>query len=119
MAGYGVLLMVTTVQRHLNRDVALARRLRASGASRKYLKQARKLLSKGNTHDFYAALARSILEYIANKLNCSAEGLTILLIQERLNTRSVSPETLGLIKTVLDECDLVRFAPSTVTPAMM
>ena len=106
-------------QSKLTNDVAFARRLKASGAARKYLKHAKTVLRTETSHDYYCALSRALLEYIAHKINVSPEGLTSPLIAEMLTKRSVKPETLQTVRAMLEECDLVRFAPTTVTDDMM
>jgi len=111
-----VLLMLTfgyvKRQERLNSDVAYARRLKASSTAKKYLKEARALSAGGTPSDFHGAVSRALLEYIAHKANVSAEGLTFAAIVDILRKRNVSNTTIGSVKTVLEECDLVRFAPA-------
>ncbi|OGS10294.1 MAG: hypothetical protein A2204_00445 [Elusimicrobia bacterium RIFOXYA1_FULL_47_7] len=99
----------------LSGDTALARHLGASAAARKYLKQAASLLSEDKSGEFYCAISRALLEYIADKTNLSAEGLTGAAITDILSKRNISAETINIIITVLGECDLVRFSPSRVS----
>ncbi|MBN1621538.1 MAG: protein BatD [Endomicrobiales bacterium] len=106
-------------QEKLNKDVAFARKIRASGTAKKYLRKAKKLLNLKTSMDFYSALSRALLEYIANKTNVSADGLTLSTISEILTSRKVNPETIAQIKDILDECDMARFAPTKVNEEMM
>ena len=92
-------------------DVSFARRLRASKTARKYLKQAKSLMNTETSHDFYSAVSRSLLEYIAHKLNVSPEGLTLAVLDEKLLQKNVRGETVSAIKNMLEECDMVRFSP--------
>jgi hypothetical protein len=113
------LLIFVKWQEKLNKDVAFARNLRASGTSKKYLKKALKLLKLENSIDFYNAISRAILEYIANKTNVSPEGLTSAIISEMLLKRNISQENIIEVNRVVEECDMVKFAPSQVTESMM
>jgi hypothetical protein len=122
--GLPVLLFIATFgyrahREKLHSDVAYARRRRASAAARRYLKNARDLLENGTPADFYTAIARALLEYIAHKTNVSADGLTFAAMTGILTARNVPLTTVADVKTVLDECDMVRFAPTQVTPAAM
>jgi hypothetical protein len=108
----------------LSTDIAFARKLRASKTARKYLKSAQKALAGGDMTpaaviSFYTAIARSLLEYIGHKLNVSPEGLTGNTIADMLSRRSIAETSIESTKKILDECDLVRFAPTTVTAEMM
>lgn len=106
-------------QERLSRDVAFARRLRASGVARRYLKQAKSLLKPNASHEFYAALERSLLEYIAGKLNVSPVGLTTAAIEKMLLAREVNADTIAAIRTAIDECGFARYAPAAVSMDMM
>lgn len=103
----------------LSADPAFARRLRASGAARKYLKNAKKLAAAGKTGEYYCAISRAVLQYIADKANVSADGLTAASIGTILTQKRVSPETIARVTEITGECDLVRFAPVSVTSEMM
>ncbi|MCX5777712.1 MAG: BatD family protein [Elusimicrobia bacterium] len=108
----------------LSTDVAFARKMRASKTARKYLASAQKILTAGNTTpssviDFYTAVSRALLEFIGHKLNVSPEGLTNNALADMLLRRAIAATIIETTKTILDECDLVRFAPTTVTAAMM
>jgi hypothetical protein len=115
MIGLVGVLLVRMRADKLNKDVAYARRSRASGVARKYLKQAKKLLGVDRAADFYLALSRALYKYIADKTNVSSEGLTIEKISEMLANRGLTPEKIVSIKEVLEECDLVRYAPASVS----
>ena len=102
----------------LSGDVAFARRAIASKTARKYLKQAKTLLGPASPLEFYGALSRALVEYIAHKTNVSADGLTLAAIDALLSGRGITQEDRQQIKQLLDECDFVRFSPSKVTPGM-
>lgn len=103
----------------LSGNVAYARRLKASPAAKKYLKKAKLLMKPEHACDFYSAISRSLVEYIAHKMNCSPDGLIFTDISSILSKKSVPVETINRIKEMLDECDMARFAPTQVTGEMM
>jgi len=115
-----ILFVFVKWQEKLSGDVAFARRLRASSTAKKYLKKAKVMLnSKANAADYYNAVSRALLEFIANKTNVSADGLVTASIGEILTARKVQAETIARVAKLLDECNLARFAPVNVTPEMM
>jgi len=116
----GLFLGYVKWQEKLTGDVAFARRLRASSTAKKFLKKAKTLLSSGaKPEDYYNAISRAVLEFIANKTNVSPDGLVTASIGEILSAKKVSEETISKVTKLLDECNLVRFAPTSVTPDMM
>ena len=85
---------------------------------RSIVKKAKKLIDLDNALDFYNALSRALLEYIANKTNVSAEGLTSNIISDLLSKKEVPAADITEVNKILEECDMVRFAPSQVTEVM-
>lgn len=116
---FGFVFIYVNWQEKLNKDIAYARSLRASGTSKKYLKKAVKLLNLENSSEFYNAISRAIVEYIANKTNVSAESLTSSIISAILSKKEIKAETIAEVNRLLEECAMVRFAPSQVTESMM
>jgi hypothetical protein len=120
LALLGILFVFVKWQEKLSGDVAFARRLRASSTAKKYLKKAKTMLSShADASEYYNAVSRALLEFIANKTNVSADGLVSTSIGEILIARKVQPETIASLNKIIDECNLVRFAPTSVTPEMM
>ncbi|MBN1823452.1 MAG: protein BatD [Endomicrobiales bacterium] len=104
-------------QEKLKGDVAFARRIRASATARRHLKKAKALMN-GDPKDYYSAISRAVLEFSADKMNVSAEGLTVPVLNELLSSRGTGAETMTNICEILSECDMVRFAPTSVTEEM-
>ncbi len=73
----------------LHTDVGYARKKRAMAYAQKHLSNARDLLQLDNPSEFYAALARSILEHIADKLNVTSAAVTSDNIYDILEKRGV------------------------------
>jgi len=109
----------TRRQARLSGDVAFARRTIASKTARKYLKQAKSLLGASAPLEFYGALSRALLEYIAHKTNVSPDGLTLAALDGLLSARGIPQEDRQQIHKLLEECDFVRFAPAKINPGMV
>lgn len=103
----------------LSGDVAYARRLKASPVARKYLKKAHSLMSPDKSANFHAAISRALVEYIGNRANVSPDGLIFADIARILSSKGVKEESVSLFKSILDECDMARFAPAAVSVEMM
>jgi len=97
----------------LQGDPRYARLKRAHGLARKKLAQARLHNQKGEEKEFYAAISKSLTEYIADKLNVQAAGITSPQMIEQLRDMQIPEEMLTQFKKCLDECDYARFAPAT------
>ncbi|MEW5802389.1 MAG: BatD family protein [bacterium] len=94
-------------------DPRYARLKRAHGLARKKLGQARVHDQKGEEKEFYAAISKSLTEYVADKLDAQAAGLTGRQMVERLLDMHIPKEVIDQLQQCLDECDYARFAPAT------
>jgi len=96
----------------LQGDRRYARLRKAHRLAKKNLQAARVHDKKGEEKEFYEAIAKSLTDYVADKLNVQAAGLTSRLITERLQAIGVPKETLKALQNCLEDCDYARFAPS-------
>jgi hypothetical protein len=104
-------------RRHLERlrgDLANARRRRSRGESARRLKAARRLLEGGQGPAFHAELYRALAQFLADRLNVPAAGLTADAVSGRLKGRQVDAVVVGQVQGIFERCDFARFAPSTV-----
>lgn len=99
--------------RKLEGDIRSARFGRAHRLAKKTLQQARSFHKKGSDKEFYMAIAKSLTEYVADKLNVQAAGLTNQYIKDGLGSLGVSEETASKIQECLESCDYARFAPGS------
>lgn len=91
----------------------LGNRLRtANKLSRKYLGEARKNL--GNHEAFYVSLEKSLHNYLKAKLNIPTAEMSKERINELLEQRGATPETLEPFTQLLATCEFARYTPSTV-----
>jgi len=92
-------------------DVIGNKRRKADKLARKYLSQARKQLGKKEA--FYIALEKALHNYLKAKLHIETTDISKERIAEILQDKKVSSQTIDEFKTVLDNCDYARYAPST------
>jgi hypothetical protein len=97
-------------RRRLSEDIGYARLRRADAVAKKRLKKAAELLAGGNDAAFYAEIAGMVQQYIADKFNVSAQGLTTDRVDELLQgastTDALREDTLNVIRLA----DFGRFA---------
>lgn len=100
-------------RRHrLSSDVArvAARSRRARHLARKRLAQARQQ-ARQDQNAAYAAVARALTDYLGDKFNLPAAGLTRDAIRRTLAARSVPDDLIARALNCLDWADSGRFAP--------
>ena len=92
------------------------RRRRAARRARRALQHA----AAGAGHSpaqFFEEVSKALREYVADKLNRSAAGLTIREIENVLSSAGVGTMDCGLVRSCLEACDRAQFAPSAARPA--
>lgn len=92
---------------------ATARALRAGKAARRAFQGAEREIG-GEL--FHARLSRGTYEYLADRLDRSAAGLTREDVEGALAERGVDPELRRRLGAVLDACDFARFAEGADEP---
>jgi len=102
-------------QQRLHGDVAYARHRRAKGEAGRRLQRADELLVTGDSAEFHAAVQAAVLEFLADRLNLQAAGLTSELCAEALEAREVDTDTVDALRDLLVRCDYARFAPTGVS----
>ena len=107
------------VREKLNSDVRYARQRRARKLAQKRLKVARNLISVQRSKEFYSEIARALLQFVGDKLNLPAYGLTKDQIEGELSEREFKRENIDNLVKVLDLCDFARFAPGSSTEEEM
>lgn len=97
-------------KRRLQSDVAYARRRRASGEAKRRLNAAEKHMHGNNDTGFYAEISAAIYQFVADKFNTSAHGLTTDGVQSLLVKKDVPDDLMNDTLTTLREADFGRFA---------
>jgi hypothetical protein len=92
-------------------NIALVKNRQANKVARKNLRKADEFLKSGQTEAFYVEISRALWGYISNKFNIPLSELSIETVSHRLESKSVSPESISEFTAVLDSCEYARFAP--------
>lgn len=113
-AGLGAVLLFVGFRRKRLSDEAGVKSRRAGKVARKHLSKAQKLLDKDDDVAFFDAISSALFGYLSDKLQIAVGDLNRDVIEQALAEASVG-DTLRLeLKKMLDECDMVRFAPGVV-----
>lgn len=92
-------------------DIIGNKRRKANRLARKYLSQAKKQLGKKEA--FYIALEKALHNYLKAKLHVETSDISKERIADILQNKKVDNQTIEAFKTVLENCDFARYAPST------
>jgi len=79
-------------------------------ASERFIK-ARELVENGDAKEIYNILHKAITCYITDRLALPEAGLSDTEVLEKSRAKGVREETLKLLKTVLDKCATISYAP--------
>ncbi|MBN3037893.1 MAG: protein BatD [Candidatus Omnitrophica bacterium] len=118
LASIVLALMHQRRKEHLESDVRYARRLRAPGAARKNLRAVKRLLSTKETEKFFNAVFKTLQEYLGDKFHLPSAGITSAVIGE-LEDKKINPELLDKLSRCFANCDMARYAPSSITKEQM
>jgi hypothetical protein len=100
----------------LQGDRGSLRRRRALRQARRSLRRAAGLGEEAATGEFYDSVARALRQYVADKLDRSAAGLTMHEIEQTLAGASVPPADRIRLLGCLEACDRGRFTPASGRP---
>jgi hypothetical protein len=92
-------------------DVRYRRLKRAHGMAKKQLGQARKLLGEKHYDEFFGAVSKALYDYVGDKFNYSASGLTEIQVRELLEKHGHSTELMAAFGDLIQSTDFGRFAP--------
>lgn len=92
-------------------DVRYRRLKRAHGLAKKQLGQARKYLGEERFDSFYGAVSKALYDYVGDKFNYSAAGLTEIQVRELLEKHGHSQELMNAFGGLIQSTDFGRFAP--------
>lgn len=108
------LLGVIVFKRHQGRligDVAYARRRRSRSDARRRLAQARRMMRSGEMDMFHTEIYRALSQFLADRLNCPAAGMTVDAVSSSLKQRMISSSVIDRTVAILQQCDYARFTP--------
>jgi len=97
----------------LRKDLGLSRSRRAKARARKGLNGARKTVEQLDPAAFHERVARTLVEYVADRFNRSPAGMTYELADDLLVSRDVEADLRRRYRSCLEQCDFARFVPAS------
>jgi len=127
LAGLAVAFVAARRRTAVMQDAAGFRNRRALKVARKGLRRAGELLQRGSGTGataeqrlaFYTEVSRALWKYLGDKLDIPPSGWSVDGTAEVLAQRKVGPEAVAGLRSLLETCDLARFAPTSLEPASM
>ncbi len=113
------LLLALRRRDHLAANTSLVRGRRARAVARRRLRAARSLAAADKGRAFHAELGQALRGYLADKLNVSASGLTLEIVDQALAARGVEEPAREKLRRCLEDCDFAQFAPVAATSKQM
>ncbi len=98
-----------------NSDLIAVKGRKATKMARKRLLAAEQNLKASNKEKFYIEISQALYGYVGDKLNISVADLTKENINNRLQLRGASAETIEKLISTIDTCEYARYAPSAVS----
>ena len=128
IAGFAGALVYTRSRRAALSDIAGYRNRRASRIARKRLKTAEKLLHETSSKAggsvpagvrFFSEVAGALWQYLGDKLAIPQAEFSVDGATKALSSKGVPPALVQALRAQLENCDMVRFAPTSIDrPAM-
>lgn len=124
LAGLAGLLVYTSRRKAEMSDLVGYRNRQAIRVAKKGLKHAEQILnaltsSDGGTSEqklqFYSEIARAMWKYIGDKFNIQLAELSIDRAVEELNRKRINGEISASLRSLLETCEMARFAPTSLS----
>lgn len=96
----------------LSTDIGYARRLSAPKKAGKGIREAGRLMDKGQTLEFYDSVFKTLREYIGDRFHIASGGITADIIDNALKKEGVNEGVLAQLRNIFRECDMARYASS-------
>jgi hypothetical protein len=107
-----LLVLLGRQRARLQQDRGLARRRRARARARQRLRTAAKHLASADGASFHEEVARALVEYVADRFDRAAAGLTYQLADELLAAHGIDATLRRRFRSCLETCDFARYVPS-------
>ncbi|MBN1300546.1 MAG: BatD family protein [Melioribacteraceae bacterium] len=98
-------------QDKISGNIQLLKYQKAEKIARSRLKSAKKALEAGDIAKFHAEISVAIYGYLEDKLNLEKAEFTTEKALRELKNRNVNDELIHKVRSTLDKCEFIRFAP--------
>lgn len=100
----------------LQRNLGLARSRKARSRARQRLRSAGRRIDSTDSAVFHEEVARALVEYVGDRFDRAAAGLTYEVANDLLTGRGVQEPLRQRFRACLEACDFARFVPSSSAP---
>ena len=107
---YAVCFAFIRHKERLRTDVAYRRERMANKMAQAHIEDAVKAMKQQQWQEVFAKCSRAVTEYLANRLNVPAGGLTSADVESALSSQGVPKDFVAEIVGFLEGCDYGRFA---------
>lgn len=111
IVAFAVCLFLMRKHLQLKSNVKELKYRRANKIAKKRMKKAQILLKNNKLDEFYEEVSRSIWEYLSDRFSIQKAELSIDNVVKLLSEKNFDQELLLKLKTTLDFCEYIRFAP--------
>lgn len=115
LLGFAFLVFFQQKRIRENSNIALMRNRKASKVARERLKAASNCVKTNNKDEFFDALLRAFWGYLSDKLTLPISELNRDNAKATLTRYSVDETTIEEFISLIDTCEMARFAPSSVS----
>ncbi|MBN2669051.1 MAG: protein BatD [Bacteroidales bacterium] len=99
-------------------DHVLVKNKKAKKIALSRLKQANTFLKSQEKEQFYEAVIKGLQGYLSDKLNISMAHFTLDAAVEKLNDRQIELSLIDQLKSIVQDCELARYAPMQANQTM-
>lgn len=114
LLAFAIIVVVLQKKARENANIAFMRNKQASKMARKHLKAASECVKKNNKEEFFDALSRALWGYLSDKLTLPLSELNRDNVRSTLVKYSVDEATIGEFISLIDTCEMAKFAPTAV-----
>ena len=92
------------------RDHGYAKFIKAPRQAQKGLKEAKRLLDKGDKVSFCDAVFKTLQDYLANRLDIPKGNVSIEEVRSRIGNSNFDKEKEKILEDIFQKCEIVRYA---------
>ena len=107
-----ILAIVQNRRNRIRSDSAYAGRIKAFKIQKKAIRNLRRHLRSGDRKEFYERFIKTLQDYLGNRLNIPAAGITYAVIESVLAQKEPDLDIMRKLSRLFEACDQAKFAQS-------
>lgn len=117
IGGWIAAVLLWKVRYRMATDESFAGKMHAPRSARKGLAQAREFADAQRKQEFYDTIFKALQQYVAHKYRIAPGSFGLESIRQRVP--KMSAETLQMLSSIFQECEIVRYAAASITKEQM